>query len=140
MPWPTATGDEDFAPYLCGRPDGSVALFRRFVDLARARGPVTFELQPGRVVLRGTRRIFAAARVTDAGIDGHLNLARQVSDRRIGRVEPLTNGCTCTGTRSPRSRIWTGSSLPGWTRRARSATVSCQVERIRVGGSTVHIR
>ena len=49
-----------------------------------------FELQNGPVILRGTRRIFASVRVTDAGLAGHINLTRQVSDRRIRKTEALT--------------------------------------------------
>jgi hypothetical protein len=41
--WPVASCDADFAPYLAGKPEASVALFGRFVELARAAGPVIFE-------------------------------------------------------------------------------------------------
>jgi len=88
--WKAASSDADFDPYLVGMPQTSVDLFRRFIDLARACGPVTFELQPRRIVLCGTRRIFASVQITRAGLRGHLNLARRRTDRRIGKVEPLT--------------------------------------------------
>jgi hypothetical protein len=88
--WPVASSDADFAPYLAGMPEVSVAMFGRFVDLARAAGPVTFELQNGLVVLRGTRRIFASVRVADSGLAGHINLMRHVSDRRIRKTEQFT--------------------------------------------------
>ena len=88
--WPTASSDADFAPYLAGRPDAVAEMFFRFAGLARAAGPVTFELQNGPVVLRGTRRIFASARPTDRGLSGHLNLVRRLTDRRIRKVEPVT--------------------------------------------------
>jgi hypothetical protein len=88
--WPVASGDEDFAPYLAGRPEASVAMFGRFIGLARAAGPVTFELQNGPVVLRGTRRIFASVRAADSGLAGHINLMRHLSDRRIGKTEEFT--------------------------------------------------
>jgi hypothetical protein len=88
--WKTASGEADFDPYLAGMPQASVELFRRFIDLARDCGPVVFELQPQRVVLCGSRRIFAAVQITTSGLSGHLNLARRLADRRIGRVEPLT--------------------------------------------------
>jgi hypothetical protein len=64
--WPVASCEADFAPYLVGAPEASVAMFRRFVDLARAAGAVTFELQNGPVVLCGSRRIFASVRVVDS--------------------------------------------------------------------------
>ena len=88
--WPVAVSDADFAPYLAGQPEPSIALFGRFIGLARAAGPVTFELQNGLVVLCGTRRIFASVRVTGSGLAGGINLMRQVSDRRIGKSGKLT--------------------------------------------------
>jgi Domain of unknown function (DUF5655) len=88
--WPVASNDEDFAPYLAGMPEASVAMFGRFIDLAQAAGPVTFELQNGLVVLRGMRRIFASVRVADSGLAGHINLMRHLSDRRIRKTEEFT--------------------------------------------------
>ena len=88
--WPTAASDDDFAPYLAGRPSTSADMFWRFVELARAAGQVTFELQTGPVVLCGTRRIFASVRVTDGGLAGLVNLPRRLADRRIVRAEELT--------------------------------------------------
>lgn len=95
--WPVASRDEDFAPYLDGRPEASVALFWRFIALARAAGPATYELQNGPVVLRGTRRIFSSVRVRDDGIVGHLVLPRLITDRRIRKTEKLTNTLTYHG-------------------------------------------
>jgi hypothetical protein len=93
-PWPTASRDDDFVPYLAGRPDASVALFWRFIALARAAGTATHELQNGPIVLRGTRRIFASVRVRDDGIAGHLVLLRLIMDRRIRKAEKLTKTLT----------------------------------------------
>jgi Domain of unknown function (DUF5655) len=89
--WPVASADGDFAPYLAGRPDAAQALFWRFVTMTRACGPVTFELQHSPVVLRGNRRIFGAVTVTDRGLRGYLNLPRNLTDRRIRAVHPLTS-------------------------------------------------
>jgi hypothetical protein len=88
--WPIAADDADFEPYLAGGPAAATELFWRFIELARGCGPVSFELQPGTIVLRGTRRIFASVRVRPDGLTGHLNLDRQLSDPRIVKVEPLT--------------------------------------------------
>lgn len=88
--WPAASSDADFAPYLEGRPAAVAEMFWRFAELARDAGPVTFELQNGPVILRGTRRIFASARPMDRGLAGHLNLLRHLDDRRVRKVEPLT--------------------------------------------------
>lgn len=81
--WPVASRDSDFDPYLAGLPAASVRMFRRFVDMARASGPVIFELQNGPVVLRGTRRIFAGVRVLDRGLAGRLTMMRRVADPRL---------------------------------------------------------
>lgn len=40
-------------------------------------------------MLRGTRRIFASVRNVDAGLAGHVNLTRHVTDRRIRKTEAL---------------------------------------------------
>jgi hypothetical protein len=90
QPWPVASRDSDFDSYLAGMPEASVRMFRRFVDMARTSGPVTFELQNGPIALRGTRRIFASVRVLDNGLRGHLNLMRRVNDPRLVKVEALT--------------------------------------------------
>ena len=92
--WPVASRDDEFAPYLDARSEVSVALFWRFIALARAAGPAAYELQKGPVVLRGTRRIFSSVRVRDDGIVGHLVLPRLISDRRIRKAEPLTKSLT----------------------------------------------
>jgi hypothetical protein len=89
-PWPVASGDSDFDPYVAGMPETSVRMFHRFVDMARASGPVIFELQNGPIVLRGTRRIFASVHVNDRGLGGHLNLMRRVADGRIVKAEAFT--------------------------------------------------
>ena len=39
-------------------------MFWRFIGLARECGAVTFELQRSRVVLRGSKRIFASVRIS----------------------------------------------------------------------------
>jgi hypothetical protein len=64
-------------------PEASVRMFRRFVDMVRTSGPVTFELQNDPIVLRGTRRILGSVRVLDNGLRGHLNLTRRVNDSRL---------------------------------------------------------
>lgn len=86
-PWPVAFRDSDFDPYLAGMPETSVRMFRRFVDMARASGPVIFELQNGPIVLRGTRRIFAGVRVLDHGLEGRLNLMRRVGNPRLVKLD-----------------------------------------------------
>lgn len=83
-------GDAGEWSYWRALPAASVALFWRFAEMARAGRPVTFELQDERIVLCGTRRIFSSARVREHGLEGHINLARRVTDRRIRKVDTLT--------------------------------------------------
>jgi hypothetical protein len=87
--WPVARSDADFEPLLGRLPDRSVAMFWRFIELARAAGPVVFELQRDRVILRGTR-IVASVKPDQRGLTGHLNLPRRVADRRFSKTEELT--------------------------------------------------
>jgi hypothetical protein len=65
--WPVACSDDDFKDCLSGAPPDAARMFWRFIDLARECGAVTFELQRSRVVLRGSKRIFASVRVREVG-------------------------------------------------------------------------
>lgn len=127
--WPAAKTDADFAPYLEGAAESTVRLFRRFVELARAGGPVTFELQRGPVVLCGSRRIFASVAVAGQGLRGHLVLPHPLDeDHRLTKAEPLTRTLIFH-----RYRVRSGADLDqrfaGWLREAR-----------RVGDGTVSAR
>ena len=89
--WPVASSDEDFTEFLSGAPPAAARMFWRFIGLARDCGAVTFELQRSRVVLRGSKRIFASVRVSARGLAGHVNLARGIPPGGlIRKVEPLT--------------------------------------------------
>lgn len=76
--WPVASSDEDFTEFLSGAPPAAARMFWRFIGLARECGAVTFELQRSRVVLRGSKRIFASVRISARGLAGHVNLARRI--------------------------------------------------------------
>lgn len=54
--WPVATDEEDFAEHLAGAELTAIRMFWRFIELARACGPTTFELQRSLIVLRGGKR------------------------------------------------------------------------------------
>ena len=68
--WPVASSDEDFTEFLSGAPPAAARMFWRFIGLARECGAVTFELQRSRVVLRGSKRIFASVRISACGLAG----------------------------------------------------------------------
>jgi hypothetical protein len=78
------------ANHLDGRPEASVALYQRFVDLVAACGPFTYSVSRTTITFKGTRRGFAGARPTKAGVVGYLDLQRVVEDRRITRATPYT--------------------------------------------------
>jgi hypothetical protein len=72
-------------------PQESIRLFWRFIALARACGPATFELQRPGIVLCGTRRIFASVAIDTNGIHGHIVLPRPLPmNGHIRKVAPLT--------------------------------------------------
>ena len=75
---------------LQGKPAEVIALFTHFMDAVQACGPVEVQPLKDRVVLRGSRRIFASAAPMARTLRGHLNLPRRVDDPRLSHVEPLT--------------------------------------------------
>lgn len=76
--------------HLEGRPPAIVALYHRFVELAEACGPFTYSVAKTAITLKGTRRGFAGATLTDRHLEGYLDLQRQVADPRIRRSTPYT--------------------------------------------------
>jgi hypothetical protein len=88
--WPVAFSDADLAPLLDGAPPIAVTLFGQFLVLARSCGDPVLEIQRDRVVLRGSRRIFASAVPHRSGLAGHLTLPRRLDDPRFSRIGHLT--------------------------------------------------
>lgn len=78
------------ADHLEGKPADSVALYHRFVELVAACGPFTYAVSKTTITFKGTRRGFAGARPTRAGLAGYLDLQHAVEDRRFSRVTPYT--------------------------------------------------
>jgi len=76
--------------HLDGKPPESVALYHRFVELVDACGPCTVSVAKTAITFKGTRRGFAGARPTKAGLAGYLDLQRVVEDRRFTRATPYT--------------------------------------------------
>ncbi|AEE44302.1 DUF5655 domain-containing protein [Cellulomonas fimi] len=68
-----------------------VELWRQVVALVEACGPVEVHAHKTTVTFAGTRRGFAGARPTRHGVDGFLDLQREVGpDPRIVHVSPYT--------------------------------------------------
>ena len=76
--------------HLRGRPEASVALYRRFVELVEACGPFTYAVSKSGITFKGSRRGFAGARPTSTGLTGYLDLQRAVDDRRFTSSAPYT--------------------------------------------------
>jgi hypothetical protein len=76
--------------HLRGQPAGSVALYRRFVELVQACGPFTYAVAKTTITFKGARRGFAGARPDARGLVGYLDLRRELTDPRITRVSPYT--------------------------------------------------
>jgi hypothetical protein len=76
--------------HLAGKPEASVALYQRFVELVEECGPFTYAVAKTAITFKGTRRGFAGARPTTTGLAGYLDLRRVVEDRRFVRSTPYT--------------------------------------------------
>ena len=78
--------------HLRGADPENVALYRAFVRLVEACGPVEVVVHKTTVTFKGTRRGFAGARPDRSGVVGFLDLMRPVdTDPRITRVTPYTH-------------------------------------------------
>ena len=80
--------------HLAGKPQASVDLFLGFVDLLRSLGPFEFSPSKTTITFKGTRRGFAGARPTTAGVRGYFDAQRDIvastGDRRLTSVAPYT--------------------------------------------------
>jgi Domain of unknown function (DUF5655) len=76
--------------HLAGQPASSVALYRRFVQMAQECGPFSYSVSKTTITLKGSRRGFAGARPTRNGLAAYLDLQRVIEDRRVTSVAPYT--------------------------------------------------
>src|SRR5262245_16885009 len=83
--WHSCT-NVDLATHFAGKPPVLLETFERFVDLARACGPVTVYAQKTRIVVQARVR-FAGAVVRKDWLDAGLWLKRRASHPRLVRVE-----------------------------------------------------
>ncbi|SFS11566.1 hypothetical protein SAMN04487783_1595 [Agrococcus baldri] len=77
--------------HLEGKPELSVAMFRRFVELVAACGPYEVSTSKSSVTFKGTRRGFAGARPTASGLAVYLDLQRALESPRVRNVSPYTS-------------------------------------------------
>ena len=76
--------------HLEGADERALDLYRRFVAIVEASGP--YELAPTarQIGIRGSRRIFAGVKLTKRGLEGYLDLPRQVESPVFHHVSPYT--------------------------------------------------
>jgi hypothetical protein len=76
--------------HLRGKRPDVIALYHRFIELARACGPFTYAISKSAITLKGTRRGFAGAILGEHALRGYLDMQRRVADARIIRSAPYT--------------------------------------------------
>jgi hypothetical protein len=75
--------------HLEGRSAASLRIYQRFVELLRELGPVQLAPTKAQIGFQ-TNRIFAGVRLTERGVEGYLDLAREVESSRFRHVAPYT--------------------------------------------------
>ena len=76
--------------HLAGKPEMSIQLFERFIELVEACGAFEYSITKGNIGLRGTKRIFAGVMPNDKGLSGYLDIDRAIDDARFRNVSPYT--------------------------------------------------
>ena len=76
--------------HLEGQPEFAVELYEQFVNTLRELGPFITTVTKTTITFNGSRRGFAGARPTKRGLQGYLDLQRQLVDPRIRRANPYT--------------------------------------------------
>lgn len=79
-------GRYSLARHFAGKPPALRAIFRRWVAIARACGPVTVYAQKTRIVIQARVR-FAGAVVRRDWLDAGLWLRRRIAHPRVQRIE-----------------------------------------------------
>jgi Domain of unknown function (DUF5655) len=85
-----AAGTWSVEDHLRDQPEGSIRLYRRFVELVEACGPFTYAVSKTSITFKGTRRGFTGALPTRRGLSGYLDLQREVKDARLISSAPYT--------------------------------------------------
>ncbi len=76
--------------HLAGKPEASIRLFERFIELVKAFGDFDYSITKANIGLQGQTRIFAGVMPTDKGLAGYLDLPHPIDDPRIRSVAPYT--------------------------------------------------
>ena len=76
--------------HLTGQPAGSVALYRRLVEILEVCGPFSYSVTKTTITFKGGRRGFAGALPTRRGLSVYLDLQRVIEDRRVISAAPYT--------------------------------------------------
>lgn len=66
-----------------------IALYHRFIGMAEECGPFTYAVSRSAITLKGTRRGFAGAALSDGQLRVYLDLMQAIpDDPRVRRVDP----------------------------------------------------
>lgn len=76
--------------HLADKPAEVVALYQRFIRLAKECGPFSYRVTKTAITLKGSRRGFAGVTPKTRSLDGYLDLQRELRDPRIMRASPYT--------------------------------------------------
>jgi Domain of unknown function (DUF5655) len=76
--------------HLEGADERALDLYRRFISILEASGDFDYAPTSRQIGLRGPRRIFAGVRLTKRGVEGYLDLPRQVQSPIFHHVAPYT--------------------------------------------------
>ncbi|MYY04542.1 MULTISPECIES: DUF5655 domain-containing protein [unclassified Streptomyces] len=76
--------------HLVSKPDTSVAMFWKFVELVERCGPFVYSVSKSTVTFKGVRRGFAGCHPVATGLRVYLDLQRTVEDPRVTRAVGYT--------------------------------------------------
>ncbi|NMP25035.1 hypothetical protein HIJ39_22270 [Sulfobacillus sp. DSM 109850] len=76
--------------HLMGKSEHICELYRQFVAIVEACGPVSYAVSKSAITFKGARRGFAGVKPKSQYLDGYLDLEREVTDSRILRSSPYT--------------------------------------------------
>lgn len=76
--------------HLTGKPEASIKLFERFVELVKACGEFDYSITKANIGFQGQKRIFAGVMPTDKGLSGYMDIARPIEDSRFRNISPYT--------------------------------------------------
>ena len=69
--------------HLAGKPEASIQLFKRLVEMVQACGDFEYSITKGNIGFQGQKRIFLGVMPTDKRLAGYMDLTHPIDDPRI---------------------------------------------------------